>query len=184
MESGPQLGGLALQRIGWAAPALVALILGALPGPATAQGVARKLDASGDAAALNWRSWDRGLEEASRTGRPVLVDVYTDWCGWCRRMDRETYSEPGVRQYLSTHYVTVKLNPESSREARAVANRFRVTGYPTTVFLKPSGDHLVTVPGYVTAPPFLTLLRYVAEGHLERRVPFDTFRRQVEEGQP
>jgi hypothetical protein len=36
----------------------------------------------------------------------------------------------------------------------------------------------------VTAPPFLTLLRYVAEGHLERRVPFDTFRRQVEEGQP
>lgn len=127
-----------------------------------------------------WRQWNAGLQEASRSGRPILVDVYTDWCGWCRRMDRDTYAQSSVRDYLDRHYVTVKLNPESSRDARAVANRFRVTGYPTTVFLRPNGDHLLTVPGYVPEKDFLPVLRYVAEGHMERGVRFDAFRQQVE----
>ena len=46
---------------------------------------------------VSWRNWDRGLEEASGSGRPILVDVYTDWCGWCRRMEADVYSRPEIR---------------------------------------------------------------------------------------
>ncbi len=166
-----------IPRAGWA----TACLLLALSWPVAA--VADRRDVRREAAPYGsaWRPWDSGLKEAARTGRPVLVDVYTDWCGWCKRMERDTYSRPAVRDYLGSHYVTVRLNPESSKAAWEVANRFRITGYPTTVFLKPSGEHLITVPGYVAAPRFLTLLRYIAEGHLERQVPFETFRRQIEE---
>ena len=134
-----------------------------------------------------WRNWNDGLREASASQRPVLVDVYTDWCVWCKRMERDVYARADVREYLSRRFVTVKLNAESpapsTYEGRrltgaSIAARFRVTGYPTTVFLKAGGEHLVNVPGYVDADRFLLLLRYIGDGHLERGVPFPDFVKQ------
>jgi thioredoxin-related protein len=134
-----------------------------------------------------WHGWDEGLQEARRSGRPVLVDVYTDWCGWCKRMDRDVYSRPDVREYLSTHYVTIKLNAESGDAARyenrsftsgSLAERFRVTSYPTTVFLNAEGGHVINVPGYVPPERFLLVLRYVGEGHMERGVEWEAFVKQ------
>jgi thioredoxin-related protein len=131
-----------------------------------------------------WRTWDEGLREASGSQRPIVVDVYTDWCGWCKRMDRDVYSRSDVREYLSRRFVPIKLNAESgalaqyegkSISSRALAARFRVSGYPTTVFLRSGGDHLVNVPGYVNADRFLLLLRYVGDGHLDRGVSFPDF---------
>src|SRR5512137_2126003 len=66
------------------------------------------------AAAPAWLGWDAGLREAARLQRPVLVDVYTDWCGWCKRMDRDVYARADVQAYLARRFVTVKLNAESS----------------------------------------------------------------------
>src|SRR5438552_2002702 len=90
---------------------------------------------------FTWRDWNSGLREAASANRPVLVDVYTDWCGWCKRMDRDVYAQPEVRDYLSQHFVLVRLNAESPAAARyeghaytlrTLASRFRVSGYPTT----------------------------------------------------
>src|SRR5512141_1409648 len=91
-------------------------------------------------AAPGWRGWDAGLAEAGRTGRPVLVDVYTDWCGWCKRMDRDVYARSDVSEYLNAHFVMVRLNAESDERVnyagrvltgRTLAGGFQVTGYPT-----------------------------------------------------
>jgi thioredoxin-related protein len=133
---------------------------------------------------VSWRNWDRGLEEARSSGRPVLVDIYTQWCGWCRRMEADVYTRPEVRDYLSRKFVTVKIDAEAPDPARyegraftsrSLAARFGVNGYPTTIFLSPDGDHPVSVPGYVDADRFLILLHYVGEGHMDRGVPFQEF---------
>jgi thioredoxin-related protein len=138
----------------------------------------------GQAGDVQWTRWDAGLKTAAERNRPVLVDVYTDWCGWCRRMDHDVYSRDDVRRYLSQHFVMVRLNAESPTAASyedhrytesGLAARFRVSGYPTTIFLKPNGEHLVNVPGYVPADRFLLLLQYIGDGHLQRGVTFDDF---------
>ena len=135
-------------------------------------------------AGLKWQEWDAGLRTAVKTQRPVLVDVYTEWCGWCRRMDRDVYARDEVRDYLSRRFVVVKLDAEAGDEAsyegkmytsRSLAGRFRVTGYPTTIFLRANGEHLVNVPGYVPADRFLLLLRYVGEGAMDHGQSFDEF---------
>lgn len=140
--------------------------------------------APGAAGEFVWKSWDEGVREARETNRPILVDVYTNWCGWCKRMDREVYARPDVRDYLADSFVTIKLNAESntrgtfdgrSQTMRAIASKFGVRGYPTTLFLRPGTEHIVTVPGYVPADRFLLLLRYVGDGHLDRGTPFDEF---------
>ncbi len=131
-----------------------------------------------------WRGWDSGLAEAGSTGRPVLVDVYTDWCGWCKRMDRDVYARRDVQDYLSRRFVTVKLNAESNEMARyegqsytsrALAARFGVNGYPTTIFLSSRGAFLGNVPGYAPPDRFLLLLRYIGDGHMEKGESFEAF---------
>ncbi len=146
-----------------AAPALLALLLVLLPVAALA--------------APAWRGWDAGLQEAARLKRPVLVDVYTDWCGWCKRMDRDVYARADVQDYLAKRFVVVKLNAESGarvrwegREmtSRALASRLGVTGYPNTTFLDAGGRKLGAVPGYVPAARFLEMLRTVADDQARR----------------
>jgi thioredoxin-related protein len=159
-----------------AASLLLALALGTAP-------PARAADP-----AVRWREWDPGLAEAQKNGRPVLVDFYTQWCGWCRRMDKDVYSRADVRDYLQKKFVTVKIDAEASDAARyegkaltsrSLAARFRVTGYPTTVFLRADGGHLANVPGYIPADRFMLLLRYVGDGHLDRGESFEEFSRRA-----
>jgi len=139
------------------------------------------------AAGPAWKDWNSGLKEAGTAGKPVLVDVYTDWCTWCKRMDQDVYARPEVRQYLSQHFVTVKLNAEYTTPARyegkaytshTLAQRFRVNGYPTTIFLRPDGNHIANVPGYVPAERFVLLLRYIGDGAMDRGVSYDDFVKQ------
>ncbi|TMQ71316.1 MAG: DUF255 domain-containing protein [Candidatus Eisenbacteria bacterium] len=133
---------------------------------------------------MSWAGWDTGLQQAKQLQRPILVDVSTQWCGWCKRMHRDVYSREDVRGYLSQKFVTVKLDAEASDQARyegrsftsrTLASYFRVTSYPTTLFLKSDGEHLVSVPGYIEPEKFLLLLRYVGDGHLERGVSWEDY---------
>jgi len=136
------------------------------------------------ARAVEWKSWNDGLQAAQKSGHPVLVDVYTDWCGWCKRMDADVYAQPEVATYLARHFVTVRLNAESgertiyqgrNQAARALASSFGVSGYPTTIFLTANGEHLANVPGYIPRERFLLLLRYIGDGHMARNEKWDDY---------
>ncbi len=145
------------------------------------------------ARATEWKHWNEGMEAARRNGRPVLVDVYTDWCGWCERMDAEVYSKPDVSSYLAAHFVTVRLNAESGEltsyqgrnySARSLASAFDVSGYPTTIFFGTDGEHLVNVPGYLPRDRFMLLLRFIGDGHLARNESWDDYVKAAQSGRP
>jgi thioredoxin-related protein len=129
---------------------------------------------AGEKSKLNWLSLGQGLTEARKANKKILVDVYTDWCGWCKRMDSDTYANPRVEAYLAKNYVVVKLNAESSVKhvyngkeytEQEIAGGFGVTGYPTTLFLKPTGEAITAYPGYADARDFGIVLSYIAEDH-------------------
>lgn len=124
-----------------------------------------------------WMGFDAGLKEAQKSNRKVLVDVYTDWCGWCKKMDKEVFAHVKIAPYLSEQYVLVKLNAESAarltyKDAKysesELAKSFGVTGYPTLLFLEPNGDLITTLPGYVPAEDFFPVLKYFAESHYKK----------------
>ena len=142
-------------------------------------------------AELAWLGWNQGIAEASATKRPLLVDVYTDWCGWCKRMDRDVYSRDDVRGYLNRYFVVVRLNAESTDEARfggrtltsrALAQQLRVSGYPTTIFLRSNGEHIANVPGYIPADRFKLMLQYIGEDHIGRGQSSQDFEKSAAAG--
>lgn len=145
------------------------------------------------AGAVQWKHWNEGMEAAKRSGKPVLVDVYTDWCGWCRRMDADVYARRDVSDYLESHFVTIRLNAESnepvawqgqSRTARGLSNTLGVSGYPTTVFFTSDAEKLANAPGYIPADRFLLLLRYVGDGAMAKGTSFDDFVKQSKGEKP
>ena len=126
----------------------------------------------------NWLKYNEGLKQASKNDKMIFVDVYTNWCGFCKKMDRETFSDKMIMNYLDEHFVLVKLNaeskeklvlPEGSLSGRQIARSFGVRGYPTFVFLNSNGEKLYSRSGYAPPNGFIYLLRYVAEGHYESK---------------
>jgi thioredoxin-related protein len=130
-----------------------------------------------------WKSFDEGVILAKQTNKKVLVDVFTDWCTWCKKMDSDVYSRERVAQLVNSHFVAVKLNPEISKsvsfKGRTITNsEFAVTlgatGYPTTVFFDQDANPITNLAGYVESDRFSRILEFIGKDHYKSE-SFDQF---------
>jgi thiol-disulfide isomerase/thioredoxin len=97
---------------------------------------------------ISWgRNFDKAMALARAQQKPVIVDFWAEWCGWCHRLDKTTYADPTVVK-LSHDFVAVKVDTEGSKKDVAVAYRYEVMTLPTIMFLSPSGRPLMRVGGY------------------------------------
>jgi thioredoxin-related protein len=122
---------------------------------------------------LNWLSYNEGLALAEKENKYVLIYFYTDGCSWCKKMEKETFSDEEVKKILSDKFVAVKINAESNNKViengeeiteRELAKLYQVTGYPTTWFLESNHSRVAPLPGYVTTEQFIPVLNYIGEG--------------------
>jgi thioredoxin-related protein len=97
-----------------------------------------------------WRgSLEEGLAEAKAKKKYVLADVYTKWCKWCPKLDKDTFQDRAMVQYLKEQFVCVKINAEGSKSARATAKKYRVHGYPCALIFDDKGKFLGRLSGYM-----------------------------------
>ena len=118
------------------------------PAPSTTTRVGTKV-------AFASMSVEDALGRARSEKRLVMVDVYTDWCGWCKKLDSETYADKRVAEALK-EVISIRVNAEKGGEA--VAERFGVRGFPTILFLSGRGEVLKKVEGYVGADEMLEIV--------------------------
>jgi len=123
--------------------------------------------------AVAWMAWDQAMTAAKEEGKFIVVDVYTDWCHWCKVMDEKTYVDPAVAGLMKESFVAVKLNAERDNivnfKGKAyteidLARNFDVSGYPTTLFLASDGTVIGKIPGYIEAPVYKKILEYLTSG--------------------
>lgn len=124
---------------------------------------------------LVWYGFEEGMEKAKREKKVLLVDAYTDWCGWCKVMDRETYKNSEVIAKLNRDFVAVKFNPELDKRYNVDGttqtgegllmwlSQGNPGGYPTSYFVfNPSKNFdRAAQPGYLAPADFIKLLDLV-----------------------
>ena len=98
------------------------------------------------------------LERAKATGRPVFLDFFTDWCGPCRVMDRDVFTDGNLAVFFNENFLNLKINAEKG-EGVALAKEFGITGYPTLVFLNSAGMETKRVIGIATASKLMKIGR-------------------------
>ncbi len=133
--------------------------------------------------AIEWQEFSKALELAKKQNKIVVVDFYTDWCGWCKRMDKDTYGHADVVKYAKAKLIMSKVDAESQEKTRfkereltyqQLAMGLGVRGYPTTMFFDSNGDLLTSISSYLTAEQFMPILEFLSEGHY-KTMKYDAF---------
>jgi thioredoxin-related protein len=136
---------------------------------------------------IAWFTFDEGIRLAAEQDKKILVDIYTDWCGWCKKMDKEVFPNADVAALLAAKYIAVKLNAESSRKLtydnktfteQEFARALGVTGYPTTLFMTADAEPITIVPGFMDAERFTSVLAFIGDDHY-RSMSYEDFLRSI-----
>jgi thioredoxin-related protein len=135
-------------------------------------------------AGIKWISWEEAVQLNQKKPKKMMVDVYTDWCGWCKKMDKGAFSDPKVVEYVQANFYAVKLNAEQRADINFNAEVFKFIpndsgrggvhslayalldgsmGYPTLVYLNEKYERIMISPGYKESPDILKELKFAAE---------------------
>lgn len=132
---------------------------------------------------LKWYSFSDGLKIAKSQKKKVLIGVYTDWCEWCKKMDKEVYTNLSVKNYLASKFILIKLNAESEKkhffEGREysemeLAYIFGVEAFPTTVFIREDMQPITAVPGYFPPEVFMKIITFIGDDYY-LKMSFDDY---------
>ena len=108
------------------------------------------LFSAAEAASIKWvYSYNDALRQAKKANMPVMVDFYGKNCGWCVKLDRETFSNAIVIE-LSRKFICLKIDVSVSKN-RSLAGKYQVRGLPTVIFINSAGEKLGGGPGYRNA---------------------------------
>lgn len=137
-----------------------------------------------EAQQVTWLNWEEAAARSQSEANPkkIFIDVYTDWCGWCKKMDKDTFQNAEVAAYMNANFYMVKLDGEGKDpiEFKGKTYNFVPSGrkgyhefaaalmqgrlsYPTVVFLDEKLNMLSPVPGYQKPEPFLSIARYFGD---------------------
>ena len=129
---------------------------------------------------IKWYTFEDAVKLSETKPKKIFIDVYTDWCGWCKRMDKDTFNDPIIAAYMNKHYYAVKLNAEQrdainfNGKAFQYKNEYKANelalsllqgkmSYPSGVFLDEKFGLLTVVQGYQDANGFDPIIKYFAE---------------------
>lgn len=134
-----------------------------------------------DAQKINWITFEEAIKLNETTPRKLFIDVFTDWCGWCKRMDNTTFTDASVASYINENYYAVKLNAEMNDTIQFAGYTFVNEGgtngrkgthqlavallqgnlsYPSYVFMNEKNQLLTIVPGYLEPKDIMPILKY------------------------
>lgn len=144
---------------------------------------------------IKWHSFEEAVALNKKNPKKVFIDLYTDWCGWCKQLDKTTFSNSVIVKLMNDNFYAVKLNAE--RKDTVVFNGYTYvnpnpTGfrsphqlassllngrmaYPSMVFMNDSMQIITTVQSYMKPPDFEPILAYFAQDKY-LKMTYDTFR--------
>ena len=140
---------------------------------------------------IEWKHFNDGFQQAIDDGKIAIIDCYTDWCGWCKRMDAATFQQPYIAAYLNANYYPVKFNAEQKTDINfkgktytfidngkrgyhelAAAITKGMLSYPTVAFLDEQMNVIQAIKGYKDPLDFEQIMTYFG-GDFHKKMPWE-----------
>ena len=135
-----------------------------------------------NAPTIQWLKFEEAVAKNVQQPKKIFLDLYTDWCSWCKVMDRNTFSDAKVAAYMSKYFYAVKFDAEGKTPITFMENTFQYNAqyrahelavaflqgqmsYPSTAYMDGSNQLLTVVPGYMGPDDFLPILVYFGGDH-------------------
>lgn len=137
---------------------------------------------------VEWKSFEKGLKDAAAAKKYSFVDVYTDWCGYCKQLEQTTLKAKPVVNELGKNFVSIRFNAESQEKVTwkgktvsmaELSAMWGVEGFPTMLFLNSKGDIIGSFASFADANLMINLLKYISSGARERKVSFEDFLKEA-----
>lgn len=110
-------------------------------------------------------TWEQALEESKVTNKPLFVDVFTSWCGPCKRLSKKVFVQKSVGDYFNENFICFKLQADAKNgQNKELSKKLKVSSYPTLLWLNHKGEMLHTATGYKEADELI----------VEGKASFDT----------
>ena len=147
---------------------------------------------------ISWMSFEDAVAKSQKEPRKIFIDIYTDWCGWCKRMDATTFQDSVIVKYMGEKFYAVKLNaetrdtihffdklfvyePESKANSLALSLLSNQMSYPSFVLLDEKFSLLSPLPGYQTPDQLMRVVRYFGDNiYLTKK--WDDYAREISGG--
>lgn len=129
---------------------------------------------------IEWLTWEEAIAKNEKEPKKLFIDVYTDWCGWCKRMDASTFKDKDVVKYMNENFYSVKLDAEMKKEVKFKDHTFKFVAngrrgyhelaaallenkmsYPSFVAMDEKIDRITIIPGYRDAKGMMPILEYI-----------------------
>ena len=137
---------------------------------------------------IKWYTFDEAIALTKENPKKIFVDVYTDWCGWCKTMDKQTFTDAGVIKYMNEKFYAVKFNAEQREEISLDNHVFKYIpqgsrgvhelayslldgkmGYPAFVYLNEKLERITISPGFKPAPDMLKELKFIGDDYFKNK---------------
>lgn len=131
---------------------------------------------------VKWHSIEEAFELTRENPRKIMIDVYTDWCSWCKVMDSKTFSNEVIADYINNNFYAVKFNAEQKEDVVLNGKSYKYVasgkrgynelaaqllngqlGYPSIVFLDEKTNMIQPIQGYYEAKPFDQIMRFIGD---------------------
>jgi thioredoxin-related protein len=147
---------------------------------------------------IKWMTFEEAVQKMKTEKRKIFIDVYTDWCGWCKKMDKSTFLDPAIAKKMNEEFYAVKFNAEQKEDVVFEGKTFKYVesgrggyhqlaaallnnqlSYPNFVFLNEEFHIVPVIPGYGSLPGFQQpdkfhfYLSYVGDDHYKSMKPDD-----------
>jgi thioredoxin-related protein len=108
-------------------------------------------------------TWDETIKKAKAENKYVMLDCYTDWCSWCKVMDKSTFKSDTITTELDKYFVAAHREMEKDPEGLAISMKYHVQAFPTFLFFSPEGKLIYEIAGYRPTADFLKELKKVED---------------------